>query len=390
MSETANSSSSLLTERQRKLAGSAIGFVSLAVIVWLLAFSFTLFAKFIGHFSGVLWPITTAGVAALVLRPAVTQLEERLKLSRIASVVILYALVGLALGGGLLLIIPTIVEQLLDFIAFLPVVWERANDYVQEHYPAWIEIAQRHAENDTIKSILSSVSGEWKTLLGSAVPSLKAAGLGALGIFGFVASLAIVPIYLFFFLLSRRDPTGSLDKQLTFLKESVREDVVFLVQNFIGIVVSFFRGQLLIGLIMGMLLTIGFWLVGLKFALVLGLTLGILNIIPYLGTIVGLSLTLPLAFFQPEGGWMLLGLTLGVFILVQNIEGWFLTPKIMGDRTGLHPVVIIFAVFFWGAAFNGILGMVLAIPLTAFFVTAWRLAQQKYFSALGDESPART
>ena len=95
----------------------------------------------------------------------------------------------------------------------------------------------------------------------------------------------------------------------------------------------------------------------------------------------GLSFTLPLAFFQTDGGWALLALTLVVFILVQNIEGWLLTPKIMGDRTGLHPVAIIFAVFFWGAAFDGILGMILAIPLTAFFVTAWRLARQKYFVA---------
>ena len=381
MSEPVESTSRLLTERQRKLAGFAIGFVSLAIILWLLGQSFSLFADFIGHFSSVLWPITTAGVAALVLRPAVTLLEERLKFSRVASVVILYALVALAFGGFLLLIIPAIVEQLLDFIAFAPVVWERANVYVTAHYPAWIEVVARHAENETIKSILTSLSGEIKTLVGGTVPSLKAAGMGALGLFGFAASLAIVPIYLFFFLLSRRDPIGNLGTQLTFLQGEVRKDVVFLVQNFIEIVVSFFRGQLLIGLIMGLLLTVGFWAVGLKFALVLGLTLGILNIIPYLGTIVGLSVTLPLAFFQIEGGWVLLALTLAVFVLVQNIEGWFLTPKIMGERTGLHPVVIIFAVFFWGAAFNGILGMILAIPLTAFFVTAWRLAQQKYFSA---------
>ena len=358
MSDQSATPSRFLTDRQRKLAGFAIGFVSLAVIVWLLALSFTLLAKFIGHFSSVLWPITTAGVAALVLRPAVSFLEERLKLGRVASVVILYTLVGLAFGSFLLLIIPSVVEQLLDFIAFVPVVWERANTFVETNYPAWMEIAQRHANNETIKSILTSLSTEVKSLMASTVPSLKAAGLGALGLFGFAASLAIVPIYLFFFLLSRKDPTGGLQRQLTFLNEDLRKDVVFLVQNFIGIVVSFFRGQLLIGLIMGLLLTLGFSLVGLKFALVLGLTLGILNIIPYLGTIVGLSLSLPLAFFQTGGGWPLAAMTLGVFILVQNIEGWFLTPKIMGDRTGLHPVVIIFAVFFWGAAFQGILGMV--------------------------------
>ena len=201
-------------------------------------------------------------------------------------------------------------------------------------------------------------------------------GLGA-----FFTQLAIIPIYLFFFLLSRAEPTNKLGDQLTFLPARYREDLVFLVREFIGIIVSFFRGQMLIGLIMGAMLALGFSLVGLKFGLVIGLALGVLNIIPYLGTIVGLSVALPLAFLQPEGGWQLVTWVLAVFIVVQNIEGWFLTPKIMGDRTGLHPVVVIVAIFFWGTALNGILGMILAIPLTAFFVTAWRLAKHKYFPA---------
>lgn len=380
MSDSPSPSPSLLSDRQRKLVGFALGFLALATIAWLTTASFVIFARLVGHFSDVLWPITAAGVAALVMRPAVALLEEKLKLSRVASVVALYIVVGLALGGFLLLIIPAVVRQLLDFIAFVPVGWERARGLVEANYPAWMELAQRYSENETIKAAVSSLTGEIRDLLTSAIPSLKAAGAGAMGVFGFVASLAIVPIYLFFFLLSHRDPTKGLSQQLTFLNDEVRQDVVFLVKNFIDIVVSFFRGQLLIGLIMGLLLTLGFWAIGLKFALILGLTLGVLNIIPYLGTIVGLSLTLPLAFFQTEGGWLLVALTLVVFVIVQNIEGWFLTPKIMGDRTGLHPVTIIFAVFFWGAAFNGILGMILAIPLTAFFVTAWRLARQKYLS----------
>src|SRR5690606_16162640 len=154
-----------------------------------------------------------------------------------------------------------------------------------------------------------------------------------LGIFAFAAHLAIVPIYLFFFLLSRGAPTRHLPEHLSFLRKSVRDDVVFLIDEFIVIVVSFFRGQLLIGLIMGALLAVGFTLIGLKFGLFIGLALGILNIIPYLGTIIGLVVTIPLAFFQSEGGWRLVGLVLLVYIVVQAIEGWFLTPKIMGDRT---------------------------------------------------------
>ena len=72
-------------------------------------------------------------------------------------------------------------------------------------------------------------------------------------------------------------------------------------------------------------------------------------------------------------------LVLLVKILVQGVESWVLTPKIMGHQTGLHPVAIIVAIFFWGTAFDGVLGMLLAVPLTAFFVTAWRLGKRKYF-----------
>jgi predicted PurR-regulated permease PerM len=178
----------------------------------------------------------------------------------------------------------------------------------------------------------------------------------------------------------RGEPTSQLGQHLPFLSPSVRADVVFLASEFVSIIESFFRGQLMIGLIMGVLLAIGFTAIGLKFGLFLGLALGVLNIIPYLGTILGLVISLPLAFFQPGGGWQLVGLVLLVKVIVQGIESWVLTPKIMGHHTGLHPVAIIVAVFFWGTAFGGVLGMLLAVPLTAFFVTAWRLAKRKYFA----------
>ena len=145
---------------------------------------------------------------------------------------------------------------------------------------------------------------------------------------------------------------------------------------------AFFRGQLLIGCIMGVLLAIGFSLAGLKFGLALGLITGLINIVPYLGSVLGLSVVLPLALLQSDGGGLgLLGACIGVFVAVQAIEGWLLTPRIMGKQTGLHPVAIIFAVFFWGQAFSGVLGMLLAVPLTAFVVIAWRLLRRKYFDA---------
>ena len=91
---------------------------------------------------------------------------------------------------------------------------------------------------------------------------------------------------------------------------------------------------------------------------------------------------LPLAYFQEGGGTVTLILVLVVFTVVQIVEGYVLTPRIMGDRTGLHPLVIIVAIFFWGSALEGILGMILAIPLTAFLVVFWRLAREKYIGEL--------
>ena len=118
---------------------------------------------------------------------------------------------------------------------------------------------------------------------------------------------------------------------------------------------------------------------GLKYGFVLGMLLGLLNIIPYLGSMIGLAIALPLAFFQPAGGPLLLGLIVVVFLVVQNIEGYILTPKIMGDKTGLHPMAIMVALFFWGTALGGITGMILAIPLTAFLVSVWKLLKNNYF-----------
>jgi predicted PurR-regulated permease PerM len=370
----------LFTDSQRRIVGFALTLLALLVAAAVIVAGFVGLGRLAGYFSGVIWPLACAGVLALIMRPLVEVLEKRFHVRRLTAVIILYAAFLIVLGGLLVLLVPPLVDQVLNFVTFAPTLWKNANDYVQQHYPQWIALVQHHLDNDTIRPLVAKISGEIKGLLSQALPSLKAAGVGLLGVFGFAAHLAIVPIYLFFFLLSRGAPTKHLPKHLGFLRKSVRDDVIFLIDEFIAIIVSFFRGQLLIGLIMGALLAAGFTVIGLKFGLIIGLALGVLNIIPYLGTIIGLAVCLPLAFFQPGGGWHLVGLVILVKLIVQAVEGWYLTPKIMGDRTGLHPVIIIVAIFFWGTAFDGVLGMLFAIPLTAFFVTFWRLLRRKYFA----------
>ena len=215
---------------------------------------------------------------------------------------------------------------------------------------------------------------------------LKGAWSGLVDIFAQITFLAVIPIYLFYFLSSNRNFFVDLDKELGFLSDSLREDFVFLIREFVGIMVAFFRGQLIIGLMMGVGYAIGFSLSGLKFGITLGLLFGLLNIVPYLGSIVGIITTLCVAYLQPggiaeTGQWsVLLGCGIS-FVVVQVVESYFLTPRIMGQQTGLHPVLIIVSIFFWGTALGGILGMIFGIPLTAFLIVAWRLICRKHLNA---------
>ena len=214
---------------------------------------------------------------------------------------------------------------------------------------------------------------------------LKGAWSGLLVIFAQITYFAVIPIYLFYFLSSNRNLLHDLDNELGFLSDSVREDLVFLIKEFVGLMVAFFRGQLVIGIFMGIGYALGFSASGLKFGIALGLLFGLLNVVPYLGSIVGIFTTLLVAYLQPmgiaeTGDWKIL-LGCGIsFAVVQLIESYYLTPKIMGQQTGLHPVVVIVSIFFWGTALGGILGMIFGIPLTAFFIIAWRLLCRKYFN----------
>lgn len=369
----------ILGPTQRRLVGYTISFACFIAIIGLIVFSIGTLGDIVSTFSSLLWPLAVAGVLALMLRPLVLRLQRSLRVKPLAAVIILYSICGIIGVAGLALLLPIIVSQARDLVVLVPQLLAEALAYLRGKLPLWADILAEHQQwhdalQDKFERLLETLSG-WFL---AAAPGLLAAGSMLLGIVGVAAGLAIIPVYLFFFLQSQRDPTENLHDALPFLKAGTRSDVVFLAREFVSILVGFFRGQLLIALVVGVLLATGFTLVGLRFSIILGITLGLLNIVPYLGVILGLVIAIPLALLQPEGSLALAGVVAAIFILVQTAESLFLTPKIMGDRTGLHPVVIIIAIFFWGTALGGLLGMILAIPLTAFFVTAWRLAKQKY------------
>lgn len=381
--------SSNFSPTQRRLITSAIALVALVVIAAFFFGLFQLLRAFVATFSGVLWPLAVAGILALILRPAVAWLHRTVKLGRIQSIALIYALVLVAAVGVVSFLFPIIFEQTLNFLERLPDLMENLRKTLHDRYPEVQRFLETQLGEDRLQAYKEAVETQLNQALRQAIPAAQGIFSKFNAVVTFLTGIAIVPVYLFFFLHTDRDPTDDLQEQLSFLPADWRDDAIFLIREFANSMEAFFRGQILIGLIMGVLLATGFTIIGVNFGIGLGFAIGALNIIPYFGTIIGLLTVLPIAYLQPDGGITLLGLTLAVFVAVQALESYLLTPRIMGQTTGLHPLTIIIAIFFWGTALNGILGMILAIPLTAFIVVAWRLVRHKYLDRLRDAPGAK-
>jgi predicted PurR-regulated permease PerM len=275
-----------------------------------------------------------------------------------------------------------IADQISEMVTRFPAWWQGVTAEATQRWPDVREFMETNPWVIRARDALQGQGGAIATGLQQVGERALSAGRGLLGAVTGVFSWVMLPVYFAFFLGAGSSLSGGLGQYFPFLKPNTRQDVVFLLTEFINIMVAFFRGQLIIAFLQGLLFAIGFSLVGLQYGFVIGLLLGFLNVIPYLGSMIGLGVGLPLAYFQLGGGETTVMLVLVTFIIVQSIEGYVLTPRIMGEKTGLHPMAIIVAVFFWGAAIQGMLGMILAIPLTAFLVVVWRLLRDKYITEL--------
>jgi len=366
------------SERQRTTIANAITILSAVVIIVAVSALFWIVGAFFVKFSPIFLPVAVAAVAALVVKPYYEIIRTRLKLGRVVALIVVFlsAIIPIAaLGwffGGL------IVDQTKGLIQSCPRWWASTVQWTKVHAP---QIEHLLVDTKVGQAVGDAVQGQgdaFVNVLQFMGQRAVSAGFGVISWVGALVCWAVAPIYFAFFLMADTSRTDDLERHIPLLKSETRKDLVYLFKEFLNIIVAFFRGQLVIAFLQGLLFAIGFTIVGLKYGFVIGLTLGFLNIVPYLGNIMGLATALPLAFFQIGGGLTRVLAVLVVFATVQMIEGYLLTPKIMGDRTGLHPVVIILAIFFWGSALNGIMGMILAIPLTAFLVVFWRLMREKY------------
>lgn len=368
---------------QTRLAGVALIMLSLIIIAAFSLGVFLILRWTVVYLSDILWPLAVSGIMALMLRPLVLLIQKKLVGRRAAAIFLIY-LAGLVFMLFIAaLVLPVMAHQAGSFIEYFPALLERVSAFTSEHFPDSAGWVQKYLSREALDEHLGKISEYARQIMETSMPALISMGEFLVSTFTLFAGLFIIPVYLFFFLLADKNPLNMLKKELTFIPEKVRGDLIYLAREFTSIILAFFRGQVIIALVMGVLMAVGFSLAGLQFGAFLGLMIGLLNIIPYFGSIVGLLVVIPLSFFQDGGGLILLLLILGVFAAVQLIEGYLLTPRIMGRSTGLHPLTIIISIFFWGKVLDGILGMVLAIPLTAFFVVVWRLIRKDYLEPPG-------
>ena len=355
------------TQGQRKTIATGLTVLSLALVVAFVTFTAWLVLKLLSFAAPAIVPVVLGFFLALFFKPYYGWWKKLLRNPTLALVALL---VTVFVPAGLLLWYAgaVLVDQIANLIAQGPELVRQVTEWSQATFPKFHSLLEQIG-------LSNGSMGEFYTKY---APAAFKAGTGALKCLTGVLTALVTLIFFVFFLTSKDRRGSEIVAQLTFLKESTRGFVAEQVDTFVEILVSFFQRQVVICLVEGVMYGTGFWLVGLPYGFLLGFTLGILNLIPLFGSVVCLPIALPLAYFVRDGSLTRLVLVLVVWGVGQVLDGYFITPKIQGNKTGLGYAGVIFSFFFWATLLGPMLGMLLAIPLSAFCVVLWRALKSKY------------
>jgi predicted PurR-regulated permease PerM len=313
-----------------------------------------------------------AGMAAAYLLDPVCDRLERWGLSRTLATVVVTAAFFLVLLAILLWLAPVVYGQILTLVNRLPEYFQQ----IGEQFRPLLEQIAGRLEGGDLSGISPNVGEHVGTVLGWVTAALKTVLSGGLALVNLLALLFITPIVAFFLLRDWDDIVGRLDKWLPRPWAGViREQAALIDETLAG----FVRGQALVCLFLGTFYAVVLTIVGLDFGITIGLFTGILSFIPYVGTTFGFVTSIAVAFAQ-FSEWLSIFLVAGLFIAGQAIEGNFLTPKLVGDRVGLHPVWVIFALLAGGSLF-GFVGVLLAIPVAAVIGVLARFVLGRYLNS---------
>ena len=315
----------------------------------------------------VLTPFVASALLAYIGDPLADRLQ-RLKLPRAVAVVAVFVLTFAAIALLVLLVLPLIRTQVGAFLSALP-------DIVRQAEQVWLPgitgfLGIEPGEDIGLGAFISRYSdlaGNWTATV---LMSLSRGG-GALA--AAVISLFLIPILTFYLL---RDWDGILLRLGSIVPTSQRDTVFRLARETDEVLGAFLRGQIMVMIALGAIYSTGLTLVGLKFAVAIGVVAGLVSFVPYLGFFFGILLAGLTVALEPDPLLRLAGVV-ATFAAGQFIEGSVLTPKLVGDRIGLHPVIVIFAVAAGGQLF-GFFGILLALPAAAVLSVLARFAYANY------------
>ncbi len=304
----------------------------------------------------VLTPFFIAFALAYLLDPVTDRLES-FKISRTFAVLVLMAGVFSLVTGIGLLIFPLLKLQAEHLVSNLPNYIAIIQEWM---YPLLGVVGEPEKIQGILNRELLKV-GELPLKVISSITSILWGSVA--GLFSFIlllANLVIIPVVMFYLL---RDYDLINKKMLGFVPARSREQVLSLIKEIDGVLAGFVRGQLMVGLIMAGLYSIGLFFCGTPMSLFIGLLAGLASLVPYLGLVFGFVPAAILTFMQTQD-WVLVFGVVGVFAVVQGLEGMIITPRIVGEKIGLHPVAIILAVLL-GAEFFGLVGVIVSVPVAA-------------------------
>ncbi len=327
---------------------------------------------FLYVFRGILLPFVAGMAVAYFLDPVADRLEK-LGLSRLASTFVILIGFILTLALGLIVIVPILVTQLADFIARLPGWLTSLQTLVATQDPGWLKQylnIDSTALRDGVESLLKQSAGFLTTLFQSIWSSGKA-------IVDIASLFVVTPVVAFYLLLDWDNMVARID---SWMPRDHVHSVRRIGRDINEAVAGFVRGQGTVCLILGLFYAIALTLSGLNFGLLIGLFAGLISFIPFVGSLVGLMLSMGVAVVQFWPDWFMLGVVAVIFFAGQFLEGNILQPKLVGESVNLHPVWLMFALFAFGYLF-GFVGMLVAVPAAAAVGVLVRFALERYLNS---------
>ncbi len=321
--------------------------------------------------SPILTPFLLAGIIAYICSPLMTRMAAG-KIPRTLGAILVIALLLGMLTALLLIMLPLFEMEISRLIERAPAYLET----IKNSLIPWLETHLGISLQLDVATLKQALTQHWQSAGGLVAKLLPSLTSGGMVVVEFFMNLLLVPVVLFYLL---RDWDGLIRRIDEMIPRRWHEQAHTLAHATDNVLAEFLRGQLAVMLLMSICYVAGLWLVGLEFALPIGLLAGFLVFVPYLGAAVGLILATMAALMQFQG-WSGLLPVWAVFAAGQLLEGMIVTPWLIGDRIGLHPVMVIFALLAFGQLF-GFFGILLALPVSAALLIWLRHAREKYMQS---------